>query len=152
MATHKLTRLKGREVLDSRGNPALEVEAFCGRISETAIVPSGASTGIYEALELRDKDERFNGKGVREAIKKVSFLSKKLKRINIVNQKKIDSIMLELDGTAKKTKLGGKLNTGSKHGMLPACCKMQGEKSLHTFIKPIRREKSLPTRPILQYY
>ncbi|MFW6013816.1 MAG: phosphopyruvate hydratase [Nanoarchaeota archaeon] len=120
MANYKLTKLKGREVIDSRGNPTLEVEAYCGRISASAIVPSGASTGIYEALELRDKDHRFNGKGVQEAVKKVHFLSKKLKGVDVTKQKQVDTLMIGLDGTAKKTRFGA----NTILGISMACCRL----------------------------
>ena len=120
MVTYNLTKLKGREIIDSRGNPTLEVEAFCDKIFASAIVPSGASTGIYEALELRDKDKRYHGKGIQEAVKKVNFLSKKLKGIDVTKQKELDNIMIELDGTAKKTKLGA----NTILGVSMACCRL----------------------------
>lgn len=102
----QLTKLTAREVIDSRGNPTLEVEAYAGKVMESAIVPSGASTGIYEALELRDEDDRFHGKGVHKALQNVLYLSKKLKGMDPRRQKDIDNVMLNLDGTAKKTNLG----------------------------------------------
>lgn len=102
----KLTKLKGRQVIDSRGNPTLEVEVYSGKVMARAIVPSGASTGIYEALELRDGGKDWSGKGVKKAIKNVDYLSKKLKGMDARKQKDIDNLMLNLDGTAKKTRLG----------------------------------------------
>lgn len=98
-----------REVLDSRGRPTVEVEVItdegaCGR----AIVPSGASTGKFEALELRDKDEkRFNGNGVLKAINNVNIdIAEEVIGLNVYEQAKIDEVMIELDGTEDKSKLG----------------------------------------------
>lgn len=103
---YRLTKLKAREVLDSRGNPTVEVDAFSGKYCARAIVPSGASTGIHEALELRDKDKRFLGKGVRLAVKNISLIEKKLKGADITKQSEIDNLMIELDGTENKSWLG----------------------------------------------
>ena len=104
-----ITSVYAREVLDSRGNPTVEVEvqtesgAF-GR----ALVPSGASTGEHEAVELRDGDkERFNGKGTLKAVKNVNdIIAPKLLGLEVYNQVAIDHLMIELDGTENKGKLG----------------------------------------------
>jgi len=96
------------EVLDSRGNPTVRatVELSDGSRA-SAIVPSGASTGVNEALELRDKDERFNGKGVLRACENVnSIIANELIGLSPFDQAEIDAIMLELDGTENKSKLG----------------------------------------------
>lgn len=101
--------IKGREILDSRGNPTVEVDLVLdtGHYA-TAAVPSGASTGAHEALELRDKDEsRYKGKGVLQAVKNIDeIIAPALKGQSALDQKKIDQIMLELDGTEGKSKLG----------------------------------------------
>ncbi len=101
--------VKAREVLDSRGNPTVEAEVVLddGTIG-SAIVPSGASTGKFEALELRDKDpKRYLGKGVLKAVKNVNeVIAPKLIGINAFDQALVDSIMIELDGTDNKSKLG----------------------------------------------
>jgi enolase len=104
----KIIEIKAREVLDSRGNPTVEVDVITNKGLYRAIVPSGASTGTYEALELRDGDKnRYAGKGVLKAVKNVKdIIAPKLKGMNPVQQKKIDKIMLELDGTENKSKLG----------------------------------------------
>ena len=104
----KITKVKARQVYDSRGNPTVEAEVFIKNNSAKAICPSGASTGTYEAFEKRDKNnKKFLGKSVLGAIKLVnSKISKKLKGENIHNQERIDSIMINLDGTKQKTKLG----------------------------------------------
>ena len=103
-----ISRVKGREVLDSRGNPTVEVEVeteggACGR----AIVPSGASTGIYEAVELRDGGSRYHGRGVLKALASVERISSKILGLDVREQEAIDRLMIELDGTDNKSSLGG---------------------------------------------
>lgn len=102
-----ITDLIAREILDSRGNPTVEVELFCDNgKSYIASVPSGASAGSREALELRDGDERYHGKGVLKAVSNVNRIIKPAilnKKVNVLD---IDNIMLNLDGTDNKTKLG----------------------------------------------
>lgn len=98
-----------REILDSRGNPTVEVEVVTSEgIVGTAAVPSGASTGEREAIELRDGDkERFLGKGVLKAVQNVNeVIAPELEGIDVTEQKLIDEVMLELDGTKNKEKLG----------------------------------------------
>ncbi|MDP4119730.1 MAG: phosphopyruvate hydratase [Bacillota bacterium] len=106
---NKIVCIKGREVIDSRGNPTVEaeVELSCG-VKGRAIVPSGASTGVYEAHELRDKDEsRYQGKGVLKAVANVNeVIAPALFSMNALCQMSIDKTLLELDGTKNKTKLG----------------------------------------------
>ena len=104
----KITKVKARQVFDSRGNPTIEAEVFTKNKSAIAICPSGASTGTYEAFEKRDKNnKRYLGKSVLSAISLVnSKVSKKLKGQNIHNQERIDALMINLDGTRQKTKLG----------------------------------------------
>ena len=104
----KITKVKARQVFDSRGNPTIEAEVFMKNKSAIAICPSGASTGTYEAFEKRDKNnKRYLGKSVLNAIGLVnSKISKKLKGQNIHNQERIDALMINLDGTRQKTKLG----------------------------------------------
>ena len=104
----KITKVKARQVFDSRGNPTIEAEVFIKNNSAIAICPSGASTGTYEAFEKRDKNnQRYLGKSVLKAINLVnSKISKKLKGQNIHNQERIDALMINLDGTRQKTKLG----------------------------------------------
>ena len=101
--------IKAREVLDSRGNPTVEVEvrSECGAFGR-AIVPSGASTGIYEAVELRDGDKsRYLGKGVLQAVKNVNeVIAPELLGYDVFAQREIDQAMIDLDGTDNKGKLG----------------------------------------------
>jgi enolase len=105
----KITRIHAREVLDSRGRPTVEVEAFAGEFLGRAIVPSGASTGAAEALELRDgKPDWYDGKGVRAAVENVNkVLAPALIGLSASEQAAIDQRLLALDGTSQKSKLGG---------------------------------------------
>ncbi len=105
----EIISIRARQILDSRGNPTVEVEVitntgFIGR----AAVPSGASTGVHEAVELRDGDKsKYLGKGVLKAVKNVNdILAKELLNFDVFNQKLIDRKMIELDGTENKSKLG----------------------------------------------
>lgn len=104
----KIKKIKAYEVIDSRGNPTVECEITLENgIKTTAIVPSGASTGKREALELRDGGEHFHGKGVTKAVENVNkIIAKHIVGMNVENQKQIDETMIELDGTEFKTNLG----------------------------------------------
>jgi len=106
----------GREVLDSRGNPTVEVEVYLEDGSfGRAIVPSGASTGIHEALELRDGDKsRYGGKGVLKAVENVNtVIAEELFGWDATEQKAIDETLLEIDGTPNKSKLGANAMLGT---------------------------------------
>ena len=105
----KIETIKAREILDSRGNPTVEVDVILDSgIMGRAAVPSGASTGGHEALELRDGDKnRYGGKGVEKAVRHVNdVIAKALKGANPFEQSRIDSALIALDGTATKSKLG----------------------------------------------
>lgn len=105
----KIKKIQAREILDSRGNPTIEVEIVLdNKIRTVAAVPSGASTGEFEALELRDGDKsRYNGKGVLKACGNVNKkIAKTLIGQSVTAQKKIDKIMLDIDGTENKLNLG----------------------------------------------
>ena len=105
----KIISIKGRQVFDSRGNPTVEAEVFLeNNISATAISPSGASTGAFEAHELRDQDKNsFLGKSVNKAIENINnLISKKLKGLDSSDQKTIDKALLDLDGSENKKNLG----------------------------------------------
>jgi len=105
----KITKVVGRQVFDSRGNPTVEAEVFLNnKIKASAIAPSGASTGAFEAFELRDDNKNyFLGKSVLKAVNNINIIiNKNLKNINSGKQKKIDQILLDLDGTENKKKLG----------------------------------------------
>lgn len=112
-----------REVLDSRGNPTVEVEVVTsGGVMGRAIVPSGASTGEYEAVELRDGDkERYLGKGVLQAVQNVNeIIAPELEGIDVTEQKMIDEMLIELDGTKNK----GKIGANAILGVSLACAKV----------------------------
>ena len=104
----KIKNVTGREVLDSRGNPTVEVDVILeSGILGRAIVPSGASTGEREALELRDGGSRYMGKGVQKAVENVNTIIKNaVIGMDTLNQKELDEKMIELDGTKTKSKLG----------------------------------------------
>ena len=105
----KITKVLGRQVFDSRGNPTVEAEVFLNdKTKASAIVPSGASTGAYEAYELRDENKNyFLGKSVLKAVKNINtVINKNLKNVKVEDQKRIDQILINLDGTENKKKLG----------------------------------------------
>ncbi len=103
----EIKKVFAREVLDSRGNPTVEAVVTTKTAVGTAIVPSGASTGTHEALELRDKGKRYGGKGVKKAVANVNDrIAKKLKGMNVKDQRGLDSRMITLDGSPNKRNLG----------------------------------------------
>ena len=104
----KISKVIARQVFDSRGNPTIEAEVFSKNISSSAICPSGASTGTYEAYEKRDfNNNKYLGKSVLKPVNLInSKISKKLKNQNVHNQQLIDSILIRLDGTKQKNNLG----------------------------------------------
>ena len=109
-----ITDIYAREILDSRGNPTVEVEVLAGEnIYGRASVPSGASTGQFEAVELRDGEDRYRGLGVTRAVDNVNTkIAPELIGVNVFEQTEIDSIMLKLDGTANKSNLGANATLG----------------------------------------
>tara|TARA_Y100000590_G_scaffold468033_1_gene649104 strand:+ start:198 stop:1454 length:1257 start_codon:yes stop_codon:yes gene_type:complete len=104
----KISKVIARQVFDSRGNPTIEAEVFSKNISSSAICPSGASTGTFEAYEKRDfNNKKYLGKSVLKPVNLInSKISKKIKNQNVHNQELIDSILIRLDGTKQKNKLG----------------------------------------------
>jgi enolase len=119
----------GREILDSRGNPTVEVEVFLedGAVG-TAMVPSGASTGAHEAVELRDGDsDRYRGKGVLNAVRHVNeTLRPQLIGIDAVDQVSVDRLLISLDGTENKSKLGANALLGASLGVAHAAAESVG--------------------------
>ena len=102
-----ITKIRGRQILDSRGNPTVEVDVFSGDIMGRAAVPSGASTGEYEAVELRDGGDKYHGKSVTKAVKNVNnIISKELVGKSCNDQIGIDQFLIDLDGTNNKSNLG----------------------------------------------
>lgn len=107
MTDFKITKIKSRWILDSRGNPTVESEVYAGNIFGRAAVPSGASTGVSEALELRDGGKAFKGKHVTQAVANVNdVIGKKLLGFDVREQTKIDEEMISIDGTDNKRNLG----------------------------------------------
>ena len=105
----KIVEVKAREILDSRGNPTVEVEVYLsGGAKGRAAVPSGASTGKREALEMRDGDpKRFLGKGVQKAVRNVrEIIAPKIRKMEAMDQVSLDRCLIDLDGTENKSKLG----------------------------------------------
>ena len=125
----RIERVSAREVLDSRGNPTIEVEValFDGSLG-IARVPSGASTGVHEALELRDGDpSRYGGKGVRKAVENVRWtMAEVLVGMDALDQHAIDSALVDLDGTPNKSRLGANAILGASLATAHAAAKSRG--------------------------
>ncbi len=141
-----------REVLDSRGNPTVEVEVVLeSGASGQAIVPSGASTGEREALELRDGDtKRYKGKGVQKAVHNVNnVIAKKIEGLDALEQAYIDNLMIELDGTENKSKLGANAILGVSMAVARASADYLGV-PLYQYIGGIRaRELPVPMMNVI---
>ena len=137
--------VKALEVLDSRGNPTVQVEVVTeGGFSGVAMVPSGASTGSFEAVELRDGDkDRYLGKGVQKAVDNVNkIIADKLEGENVYNQAKIDKMLIEIDGTENKAKLGANATLGVSLAVARAAAASLGM-SLYNYIGGVNA-KELP--------
>ncbi|OKZ60352.1 MAG: phosphopyruvate hydratase [Clostridium sp. CAG:354_28_25] len=142
----KIESVEALEVLDSRGNPTVQVEVitdggFCG----VAKVPSGASTGSFEAVELRDNDEeRYMGKGVKKAVENVNrTIAKKITGMNVYEQLKIDQKLIDIDGTDNKEKLGANATLGVSLAVAKAAANSLGM-TLYNYIGGVNAKK-LPT-------
>ena len=125
----KISEIRGREILDSRGNPTIEAEIILENgVTGRASVPSGASTGENEALELRDGDEhRYNGKGVSKAVANINGrIAPVLRGCNVYDQRGLDRMMLELDGTPTKSNLGANAILGVSLAIAKAAAKACG--------------------------
>tara|TARA_A100001037_G_scaffold136605_1_gene123688 strand:- start:252 stop:1490 length:1239 start_codon:yes stop_codon:yes gene_type:complete len=142
-----ISDLSARMILDSRGNPTVEVDCFvggalCGRAS----VPSGASTGSYEAVELRDGGKEWSGKGVQSAISHVNGeIRKSLIGLNVSEQQTIDSTLIELDGTENKSRLGANAMLGASL----ACLRAASSESLWKSLGPEKPTLPVPLMNIL---
>ena len=142
---HIIQNIIGREILDSRGNPTVEVEVILeSGIIGRASVPSGASTGIYEAHELRDGDQgRYLGKGVSKAVENIrSDIAPALIGKNVLEQTRIDEIILDLDGTPNKSRLGANAILGVSLACAKAAAASQGI-SLYRYVGGMNA-KTLP--------
>jgi len=130
----EIEEIKAFQVLDSRGNPTLKVVVKAGQFSGYAFVPSGVSTGTYEAHELRDKKKDYNGKGVEKAVANVNKrISKALKGVKVTDQEGIDNAMNKLDGTENKSALGANAILGVSLAVSRAAAQLQG-KQLYEYI------------------
>lgn len=131
----KIKDVHAREVLDSRGNPTVEVEVTLENgIQSRAIVPSGASTGSREALELRDGGTRYQGKGVLKAVNNVNTLIReKIISMDVFHQEEIDKTLIALDGTDNKSKLGANATLGVSMACLKAAS-MASNKPLYRYV------------------
>ncbi|MBR2713011.1 MAG: phosphopyruvate hydratase [Bacilli bacterium] len=141
----KIKEIKAREILDSRGNPTVEVDVILDNgILGRASVPSGASTGEREMLELRDKDERYNGLGVLKAVNNVLSIKNELIGFDTDKQKELDYKLLELDGTPNKSKLGANAILGISMAYLKASA-LDQNKPLYKYVNDKYGDKlSLP--------
>lgn len=132
----KITNLYAREILDSRGNPTVECELTTENFTVRASVPSGASTGTNEALELRDGDSRYHGKGVTKAVNNVNTIIKNTLIGKELNQKVLDNLLLELDGTKNKTNLGANAILSVSLCIMKAIAKSQSKDIYELFDGP----------------
>jgi enolase len=141
----KISTVLARQVIDSRGNPTVEVEVttmrgFTGR----AAVPSGASTGTYEAVEMRDGGKPYHGKGVLKAVEAVKReMAPRLKGMDVTAQREIDGLLVELDGTPNKGRLGGNAILGVSVACAKAAAESMGVK-LYRYIDPEARLLPVP--------
>lgn len=146
-----IRHIHAREILDSRGNPTIEVEVTtsCG-VTGIAKVPSGASTGEHEAVELRDHDpKRFQGKGVLKAVSNVNTLiAKKLKGLSVFEQSTLDGTMIELDGTSTKSYLGANAILGVSLAAAKAAANAKGL-PLYAYLNPNSSMLPVPMMNIL---
>jgi len=145
-ASTEIAEIKAREILDSRGNPTIEVDVrLRGGALGRAAVPSGASTGVHEALELRDGDaKRYGGKGVLKAVANVNrTIADKLKGADAANQSALDRALIELDGTANKSKLGANAMLGVSLAAAYASAAANGV-PLYRYLNPDARVMPVP--------
>ncbi|MBS1266596.1 MAG: Enolase [Candidatus Woesearchaeota archaeon] len=134
---YKISKIKARQVLDSRGNPTVEVDVFTRTWRGRAKVPSGASTGVHEALELRDGGDAFGGKGVSKAVRNINRkIAPKLKGRDVRRQKSIDKLLIELDASSNKSNLGA----NAILGVSLACSKAGAHASHKRYYKYLARK------------
>ncbi len=142
----KITKVQALEILDSRGNPTLEAEVTVegGHVGRAA-VPSGASTGAREAVELRDSDKRYGGKGVRNAVANVKGeIAKALKGMDVTDQAGIDKKLIELDGSENKSRLGANALLGVSLAVAHAAAAAQGQSLWESLLANSGQKASLP--------
>lgn len=151
MIGHNIKSIKGREILDSKGYPTIEVQLTTEAGTFSASVPSGTSTGKYEAKELRDGGEKYLGKGVQKAIENIDqIIAPKLIGKNPQEQEEIDNLMIELDGTPDKSQLGANAILGVSLAVLKAGATAEGV-PLWKWIAQIAKTKPQLPFPCLLY-
>lgn len=145
---HKIAKIIGREILDSRGNPTVEVDVILkdGSFGRAA-VPSGASTGSHEAVELRDGDKRYGGKGVLKAVNNVNTILRKGLVGKEFDQRSLDTKMIALDGTTNKGNLGANAILGISLAFAHAAAKSEGV-PLYKYFKKISKTKEALSLPV----
>ena len=131
----KISKVIARQIFDSRGNPTVEVDILTDKgVLGRAAVPSGASTGEHEAVELRDGGRNYMGKGVLKAVSNVNnIISKKIIGLSVFDQESIDNLMIKIDGTPNKANLGANAILGVSLALAKAASNAKGI-SLHTYI------------------
>ncbi len=142
----KITKIQALEILDSRGNPTLEAEVTVegGHVGRAA-VPSGASTGAHEAVELRDGGERYGGKGVRNAVASVNGeIADAIKGMDVTDQAGIDKSLIELDGSENKSRLGANALLGVSLAAAHAAAAAQGQMLWEYLLADSGQDASLP--------
>jgi enolase len=142
----KITQIRALEILDSRGNPTLEAEVTVegGHVGRAA-VPSGASTGVHEAVELRDGDERYGGKGVRQAVDNVNGeIASALHGMDVRDQSSLDKALIDLDGTDNKSRLGANALLGVSLAAAHAAAAAQGQSLWESLLAGSGQTASLP--------
>lgn len=142
MSDHSISKIRARQILDSRGNPTIEVDVLTGLWKGRAKVPSGASTGKHEALELRDKNKSFHGKSVQRAIRNVEGeIFKKLRGKDVRRQDLIDRALIRLDGTKNKSRLGANALLGVSIACSRAAAHCEHKPYFH-YLKMLSKNKS----------
>ncbi|MBS3058793.1 MAG: enolase, partial [Candidatus Diapherotrites archaeon] len=146
----KILSIKARMLLDSRGNPAVEAEVQTQKATASAIMPEGASTGSLEAMELRDGGKAFLGKGVKKAIANVNeTIAPKLKGLDSGNQKQADKIMLDLDSTSNKSRLGANAILPVSIALCKASAAAQGIQAFEYIGKLAESKESILPVPLM---
>jgi enolase len=147
MEKFKIKKIRAREILDSRGNPTVEVDLHAGSCMARASVPSGASTGSHEALELRDGGKRYLGKGVLRAVRHVNkIIAPNLIGRDVTRQEEIDEELVEMDGTEKKSKLGANALLGVSMAVCKAAAMVKGM-PLHEYLAFLTENRAM-TMPV----
>ncbi len=131
----RITKIHGREILDSRGNPTVEATVYAGEEYGKAAIPSGASTGRHETLELRDGDQkRYSGPGVLKAVSNIEeMIAPRIKGLDPRQQRKIDELMIDLDGTQNKSRLGANAILAVSLAIAKLAAKLEGT-PLHAYL------------------